>query len=112
MQGTDIEAPVGRVLDSYRNAVYERDVDALLALYDANVFIFDTWGEWSYNGIAPWRAMVTTWFGSLSTDRVMVAFDDVRSTIDRNLALVNACVTYKAVSAEGAEIRSMHERMT
>ena len=106
------DQPTGRVLETYRNAVYQRDVDALLALYDDNVLIFDMWGEWSYNGIAAWSRIVTAWLGSLSTERVIVAFDDVRSTIDHGLAIVHAYVTYKAVSAEGTEVRSMNERLT
>ena len=112
MQRTDVEAALRRVLDTYGDAVYERDTDALLALYGDEVLIFDTWGDWSYNGIASWRGMVTAWFGSLSNERVIVGFEDLCWTIDRDLALVHAYVTYKGVAAEGAEVRSMHERLT
>ena len=74
---------ITQVLDAYKTAVYAKDVDAFVALYDRDVRIFDMWGRWSYDGAEAWRKMVTDWFGSLGTERVGVEFADVQITSAR-----------------------------
>ena len=100
------------VLGAYRNAVLAKDADALLALYDPDVRIFDMWGEWSYDDAAEWRRNVDGWFGSLGTQKVGVEFDDVRTTASGGLVVAQAFVTYKGLSAEGTELRAMQNRVT
>ncbi|WP_404615797.1 hypothetical protein [Rhodanobacter hydrolyticus] len=43
--------PVVQILDSYKAAVFAKDVDAFAALYDDDVHVFDMWGAWSLQGI-------------------------------------------------------------
>jgi len=76
------------------------------------VQVFDMWGAWSYNGIAAWREMVANWFGSLGTERVIVDFSNPKATVAQDLAVVHAFVTYKAVTADGVELRSLDNRLT
>ena len=105
--------PIMRVLDAYKAAVFAKDVDAFVALYDQDVCVFDMWGEWSYNGIEAWRGTVAAWFGSLGTERVAVDVDGVHTIVARaDVAVAHAFVTYKGVSAEGKELRAMHNRLT
>ena len=104
--------PISQVLDSYKAAVKAKDVDAFVALYDQQVCVFDMWGEWSYKGIEAWRRMVTDWFGSLGTDRVVVDFNDVQTILGNDIAVAHALVIYKGVSAGGDELRSMQNRLT
>lgn len=106
------DAPILQVLSDYKTAVFEKDVDGFVALYDRDVSVFDMWGVWSYNGIAPWREMVTHWFGSPGTERVIVHFHDVETIVAGSLAVIHAFVTYKAVSADGVDLRSMDNRLT
>ncbi|GAA5514482.1 hypothetical protein Dcar01_03238 [Deinococcus carri] len=101
-----------QVLEAYRAAVYAKDVDALLSLYDEDVCVFDMWGSWSYDGADAWRGMVTNWFASLGTERVVVALEDVQTTLADGLAVIRAFVTYTGVSAEGNTLRAMHNRLT
>lgn len=100
------------VLDKYRTAVHAKDVKALMALYDDNVRVFDLWGQWVFNGAGEWRQPLEEWFHSLGQDRSSPEFRDVQMEIGDGLAAVNAFVTYRGLSADGKELRSMDNRIT
>lgn len=107
-----IENPVLPVLAAYQAAVFAKDVDAYLALYDADVQVFDMWGAWSCRGIAAWRDAAAAWFGSLGTERVRVEFSELQSIVTPAMAVAHVFVGYEAVDAEGTALRSMDNRMT
>lgn len=109
---SQLDDPVLQVLSDYKAAVLAKDVDSFVALYDPDVLAFDMWGVWSYSGIDAWRKMATGWFGSLGPESVIVDFSDAQSVIADDLAVVHAFVTYKAVTADGVELRSMDNRQT
>ncbi|GGA13570.1 YybH family protein [Dyella caseinilytica] len=104
--------PFVQMLDSYKAAVFAKDVDAFATLYDDDVHIFDMWGAWSLHGIASWRNMAVEWFSSLGSERVIVDVKDAQSTLVGELAIGHAILTYTAVSAEGKELRSLSNRIT
>lgn len=106
------EDPVLQALSDYKAAVLAKDVDAFVALYAPDVLVFDMWRVWTYKGIAAWREMVAGWFGSLGAERVVVDFDDVQTIVSDDLAVVHTFVTYKAVNADGVDLRSMDNRMS
>ena len=108
----ELEQELSVVFEGYKASIGAKDVDAFLALYDENVRVFDVWGEWSYEGAEAWRGMVTEWFSSLGSERVVVEIGDVRTTVAGGVAIVHAFVTYRAVSAEGDELRAMENRLT
>jgi hypothetical protein len=83
-----------------------------MRLYDTRVRVFDAWGVWSYEGSAAWRRAIEGWFGSLGTEKVKVTFDDVQTSVGRELSLVTAVVTYAGLSAEGQQLRAMQNRLT
>jgi uncharacterized protein (TIGR02246 family) len=101
-----------QMLEAYAAAVRAKDVDAFVALYADDVRTFDLWSEWSYDGKAAFRGMVAEWFGSLGTDVVAVEFDEVRSQTGEDVAAVSAFTTFRALSPEGEELRSMNNRLT
>ena len=101
-----------RVLDAYRAAVYDKDLDAFVACYDRDVRVFDMWGTWSYDGIEAWRGMATEWFGSLGSERVAVEVDDVQITAAPDLAVLSGFVTYAGLAADGTRLRAMQNRLT
>ncbi|MBC8745634.1 MULTISPECIES: YybH family protein [Paraburkholderia] len=107
-----LDNPVLQVLEDYQAAVWAKDVDSFVALYDREAVVFDMWGSWSYHGIASWRAMVEGWFGSLGAERVNVNFSAAQTIVAADLAVVHAFATYKAVDADGLELRSMDNRLT
>jgi len=101
------------MLESYAAAVRAKDVDAFLDLYADDVRTFDLWSEWSYDGKEALRAMVFEWFGSLGDDEVVaVRFDDVCTQAGADVGAISAFTTFAAVSPEGAELRSMNNRLT
>lgn len=108
----ELEKPVLRVLEAYKSAVFAKDVEALVALYDRDVRIFDMWGAWSYDGAEAWRGMVAAWFGSLGDERVAVDVDDMQTVVADDVAVFHAFVTFKGVSAGGKELRAMQNRLT
>lgn len=101
------------MLEAYAAAVRAKDVDAFVGLYEDDVRTFDLWSEWSYDGTAALRGMVAEWFGSLGADEVVeVEFDEVRAQTGDDVAAVSAFTTFRAVSPEGEERRSMNNRLT
>ncbi|TXN30049.1 YybH family protein [Lacisediminihabitans profunda] len=106
------DTPVGRTLAAYAAAVNAKDVDAFAALYDDDVHIFDSWGQWQYSGIDEWRAMATGWFESLGDETVEVGFADLRSTIGDDVAFGHAAVTFTGISATGERQRAMTNRLS
>lgn len=104
--------PVTHALAQYKAAAYDKDVNAFVAIYTDDVHVFDMWNQWELRGITAWRGMAEGWFGSLGTERVVIGFSDVESTAGADVALGHATVTYTAVSAEGAVLRSLDNRMT
>ena len=103
---------IAPVFAAYRDAVFAKDVDAFVALYDRDVRVFDLWGVWSYDGIDAWRRAVAGWFGSLGGERVGVVFSDERVHVHGDLAIVDALVTYRSLDLEGREQRAMLNRLT
>ena len=99
------------MLTAYAAAVYDKDVDAFISLYDDDVRVFDLWA-WSYDGAGAWRQVVTEWFGSLGSERVAVESDDVQTTVADGVAVVHAFLTFKGLSADGEELRAMNNRLT
>ena len=106
------ERSIGRVFDAYQAAVFEKDAEALMRLYDPGVRVFDAWGVWSYEGAAAWRKAIEAWFASLGAERVKVTFEDVQTLGEAHLAIVSSIVTYAGISAEGEPLRQLQNRIT
>ena len=101
------------MLAAYAAAVRAKDVDAFVGLYADDVRTFDLWSVWSYDGKDALRAMVTEWFGSLAADELVeIEFDEVRVQSGEDVAAVSAFTTFRALSPEGEELRSMNNRLT
>jgi uncharacterized protein (TIGR02246 family) len=105
-------SPIEAMLDAYKAAVYAKDVDAYVSLYDDDVSVFDMWGRWSYDGTAAWRSTATEWFASLGSERVRVDFHEIQTIAGGDLAVAHAFVTFTGLSADGEELRAMNNRLT
>jgi len=108
----DTDKSVARILESYASAVFAKDVQAFMRLYDPDVRVFDAWGVWSYEGAAAWQVAVEGWLTSLASERVKVTFSAVQSFVGRDWASVSALVTYAGISAQGEPLRAMQNRIT
>ena len=109
---SDFDKSIDRVFESYKSAVYAKDVGGFMRLYDPKVRIFDTWGIWSYEGAASWQLAVEAWFTSLGAEKVRVSFDEVQTSGSSDLAVVSAIVTYAGLSAQGEQLRTMQNRLS
>jgi uncharacterized protein (TIGR02246 family) len=109
---TETEGAIAGLLERYKTAIFTKDLEGFLALFDQDTVIFDLWAKWSYAGIDSWRPVVADWFGSLNSERDVVAFDDVKTVVAGDVAMVHAFIRFTATSAEGKALRSMQERLT
>lgn len=109
---TDTEKALARIMESYQAAIYAKDVEAFMRLYDQTVRVFDAWGVWSYDNAEAWQRTVESWFNSLGIERVKASFDEVVLSEGRDSAIVTAIVTYAGVSPEGSTLRTMQNRLT
>jgi Ketosteroid isomerase homolog len=100
------------VLDRYRAAVFNKNVESMLDLYADNVRVFDAWNVWEYDGALSWRLAIEQWFGSLQDEAVEVGVADVRADEGSDLAFISAVLTYTAVSGKGVALRSIQNRLT
>ncbi len=109
---TESNQVLAQLLDAYREAVYNKDVDAFVAIYDDDLRVFDLWENWSRHGIDAWRNMAEKWFGSLGTERVIVQADEIHATVSGDLGFGHAFLKFTAVSADGQELRSLDNRIS
>ncbi|SDN24838.1 Ketosteroid isomerase homolog [Fictibacillus solisalsi] len=103
------------VLDNYKSAVYEKDVERFLSGYAPDVHIYDCWGNWECRGIVPWKESVTEWFKGLKADGVFlnVGFNDLIVEENSNLAFIHCAVTFAAHHEESGEmLRQITNRFT
>lgn len=103
------------VLDTYKTALYEKDAEKLLSLYDSDIHIFDSWGAWESKGIAAWRENVAEWLDGLNKDNILlqVTFDDIVIEETASLAFVHCAVAYAGHDKEsGEKLRQMTNRFT
>jgi uncharacterized protein (TIGR02246 family) len=103
---------VQSLIEAYRQAVWDRDVDAFMRLYHPEVRVFESWEAWSHEGASAWRESVQGWLTSLGEDRVRVTVEDVQVWGDRPMLVVSAVFRYAAISSAGAELRSLQNRLT
>ena len=99
-------------LDAYRNAIFQKDIEGFLALFDEDVRIFDMWEDWAVDGLAAWRGRVEAWFSGLGADRDKVEFDAIEILGAGELIAVSAFVRFAAVTEQGEELRHLWNRMT
>ena len=105
------DQPIRQLLAGYQAAVYAKDVDAFVALYADDALIYELWGTWTHD-IASWRGMAKGWFEFLGDQRSVVEASDVKTTVSGDMALLTAFLTYRAVDADGTELRSLDNRLS
>ena len=98
--------------NAYADAVYRKDQHAFLALYAADVIVFDTWEQWFHEGRQAWADVVKNWFTGLGDDHVKVDFSPIASSMEGDGAFFCASVRYAALDGEGKELRAMENRLS
>ena len=100
------------LFETYKNAVFQKDIEAFMAIFDEKILAFDMWGQWTYEGLTAWRAMTKGWFDSLGADRDVVDFSDIQIHSSGDLATATAFMKFTAVSDTGQELRFLQNRLT
>lgn len=106
------ENAIYQILELYQSSVFEKNAEKFLSLYEPSARVFDTWGEWVFEGFAARQPVIENWFGSLGDERVTVNFSDVQLSQSGELVVLTAVGTYAAISPENEELRSMQNRFT
>jgi uncharacterized protein (TIGR02246 family) len=100
------------LFQTYKTAVFQKDTEAFASIYDENVIVFDTWQQWSYEGLAAWLEMVKGWFASLGSDNDVVTFEDIKVHQHEDMAVLTAVMKFTAVSDKAEELRYLQNRLT
>jgi ketosteroid isomerase-like protein len=108
----DLESALAKLQASYISAVYKRDSEAFVRLYDPAVRVFDAWGAWEYIGTEPWRRALEGLFTAHEDETVKVTFTDTECHGTLGSAFASTMVKYAWISADGEEVRSMEHRLT
>jgi uncharacterized protein (TIGR02246 family) len=100
------------LFETYKNSVFQKDVETFVSIFDEKVRIFDMWQRWSYDGLSDWREMVENWFDSLGENKDIVEFDGIQIQSTGEMAVATAFVKFTAVSEKGEELRYLENRLT
>lgn len=103
---------IDALIASYCDSALRKDPDAMLALYDESVRLFDLWDQAEVRGRAAWAPVVRDWLGGLGDETVHVRFEDVEIQVAADTALVTGFVHFEARNSSGAKLRSMKNRLT
>jgi ketosteroid isomerase-like protein len=99
--------------DLYKEAVYNKDVDGYMDLYDEDLRAFDMWEQWEYRGLDGWKNMATEWLGVvLGEAKDVVEFEDLLIEAAGEFASITAIVKFSAVSKTGETLRYLQNRLT
>src|ERR1700754_1456133 len=89
------------LLDIYKRAVYEKDIETFTSIFDEDLLVFDMWDKWNYKGLPSWCAMAVEWFAGLKEERDVITFSDISVQTMGNMSLLTFIARFAAVSAEG-----------
>lgn len=103
------------ILEQYKSAIHERDVERFVSIYHPEVHIYDCWGHWESIGLAAWKENVTEWFIGLKADGeiLKVDFQDMVMEETADLAFARCAVTFAAhKESDGEKLRQITNRFT
>jgi uncharacterized protein (TIGR02246 family) len=100
------------LFETYKTAVFQKDVEAFASIFDEKVRVFDMWQRWSYDGLVAWREMAKNWFSNLGENKDVITFDDIQIQSTGEMALASAFVRFTAISEKGEELRYLENRLT
>ncbi|WP_449623149.1 YybH family protein [Robertmurraya sp. Marseille-Q9965] len=102
------------ILDNYKSAIYEKDIERFVSTFASDIHIYDCWGDWECIGISQWEEIVKEWFNGLSEEGVLLKTDFADLVIEENsdLAFIHCAVTFAAHNESGEKLRQMTNRFT
>lgn len=97
---------------TYKTAVFEKDLDTFISIFDNDILVYDMWQQWTYEGLAAWKDMAKGWFESLGPDRDVVTYEAEQIQHSGDMAVLTAIVKFTAVSDKGEPLRFLQNRLT
>ena len=101
-----------KILEGYANAVYTKDVESFISIYDTNVCVYDTWKEWTSIGTGKLRDMAAEWFDSLGNEKVKVEFLEVNVLESADQTVWIGEVKFFGLNEDDQVLRSISNRWT
>lgn len=103
---------IRELLDQYALAVWNKDADAFLDLYDINIHTYDAWEKWEYAGIKEFSSLPVSWFKESPGERVRVTFMYPEIQESGALAAVWSQVVYSGYDEKDNLLHSLSNRLT
>lgn len=102
------------VVENYKSAVYEKDVEKFVSTFASDFHTYDCWQDWECVGISQWTEIVKDWFNGLNEEGVLLKtdFDDVVVEENSNLAFIRCNITFAAYNESGEKLRQITNRFT
>jgi len=96
----------------YSNAVWEKDSNKLLNLYDSDAIQFDMWDVGFYANLSKWTPGIQHWLASLGDERVEVRIEVLQKSESINMGFISGFIQFTAISIKDEKLRTMKNRIT
>jgi len=105
---------VQSVLDQYKAAVYNQDIDLFMELYDDSLHVYDSWNTWEIKSKSEWRKVIENWFNGLKRDgsTLKVSFEDCVINEDTSIAFIHTSIRFSEYNSHNIEFRHLTNRFT
>lgn len=105
---------VQNVLDQYKTAVYNQDIELFMELYDDSIHVYDSWNTWEVTSKVQWMNVIENWFNGLKRDMstLKVSFEDCVITENANIAFIYSSVRFSEFNSHNIEFRHLTNRFT
>ena len=90
----------------YKDAVWNKDPELMLTLYENKVTIFDMWNKGYIATWQEWTEIINSWLTSLGDEQVRVDFEKVHCHQSADAGFATALIQFKALSKEGKRAAS------
>ncbi|MCQ6268598.1 nuclear transport factor 2 family protein [Fictibacillus sp. WQ 8-8] len=102
------------VIENYKSAVYEQDVEKFVSAYATNIQVYDCWEDWEYKGISKWKEAVNGWFNHLKEGGVQlkVELNDLVVEENAGLAFIYSNMSLIAYNGSEEKLRQITNRFT
>ena len=102
------------VLDQYKLAVYNQDINLFMDLYDDSIHIFDSWNSWEIKSKLDWNKVIENWFSGLRRDgsTLKVSFEDYAIHEDDSVAFIHTSIRFSEFNSHNIEFRHLTNRFT
>jgi ketosteroid isomerase-like protein len=97
---------------AYQEAAFNKDIPAMVALYDNDIVIFDMWQKGFSAGLKEWSVTITEWLTSLNDERVTVDFEMIEIQESETVGFASALIRFRAISPDNKELREMKNRIS